>query len=111
MAELLATISLGVVGFFVGSLLFARVGRWIATMCEISKGPGGAAKGVRLGSAAFLADGPWLLFSVIFAGAYLRSEPWALAVFIGIVVAIAFFSAYAIFLARKARLSGPRNVA
>ena len=44
MAELLATISLGVVGFFVGSLLFARVGRWIATMCEISKGPGGAAK-------------------------------------------------------------------
>lgn len=111
MIELLATIGLGIVGFFLGSLLFARVGRWIANIYEIFKGPSGEAKGVRLGSAAFLSDGPWLLFAAIFAGAHLRTEPWALAIFVGIVVAIAFFSAYTIFLARKARLSNRQNAA
>jgi hypothetical protein len=111
MLELLGTIGLGTVGFFVGTLLFARVGRWIATMYEISKGPGGEAKGVRLGSAAFLSDGPWLLFVVIFSGIHLRAEPWALAISVGIAVAIAFFGAYAFFLARKARLSDHKDAA
>ena len=94
----------GVVGFFLGSLLFARVGRWIANIYEIFKGPGGEAKGVRLGvSWSFLSCmGPWLLFAAIFAGAHLRTEPLgALATSAGKLGAIAFFGAYAIFLARK----------
>jgi hypothetical protein len=109
--ELLAIIGLGMIGFFVGTLLFARVGRWIATIYEIAKGPEGEAKGIRLATAALLSDGPWLLFATVFSGNYLRTEPWALSILGGLAIAIAFFSGYTLFLARKAPRSNRENAA
>jgi len=90
------------IGFLIGNVLFARVGAWIATIYEIAKDQGLGSKGIRLASAALLSDGPWFLIATGIFAAYVHSESWATPIFAGAVVAIAFFSAFTAYLARKA---------
>jgi xanthine/uracil permease len=101
--DVLATIGLGMIGFLIGNLLFSKVGMWIATIYEITKDGGDGSKGARLAAAIFLGAGPWFLIATAMFAVYVHSESWAPPIFVGTVIAIIFFSLFAVYLARKAR--------
>lgn len=101
--EALATLGLGMIGFLIGNLLFSNVGVWIGTIYEVAKAPDEGSKGVKLASAAFLASGPWFLAATALFAIYVRSESWAAPIFVGAMIAIAFFSVLTWYLARKRR--------
>jgi uncharacterized BrkB/YihY/UPF0761 family membrane protein len=100
--EVLAIIGLGMIGFLIGNLLFSKLGMWMATIYEIAKDQGEASRGVRLASATFLSAGPWFLIATVIFAVYVRSESWATPIFVGAVIAITFFSLFAVYLTKKA---------
>jgi hypothetical protein len=101
--DVLTTIGLGMIGFLVGNLLFSKVGMWIATIYAIAKDGAESSKGARLASATFLSAGPWFLVATAMFAVYVHSKSWAPPIFAGAVIAITFFSLFAVYLVRKAR--------
>ena len=105
-----AALGLGVAGFAIGNLLFARIGRWLLTIQEIrAEAPTreSRSKWKRLAAATLLSSGPWLAIVAGIFLTYIRAEAWALPLYVGIAVALAFFGAIALFIIRK----GQRNAA
>jgi hypothetical protein len=112
--NILVNIGLGAIGFSIGNLLFAKVGRWLMSAHEIITEPQNIeapSKAARLASATLLSSGPWFAGVVAVLAYYVHAESWSLPIFVGAVVAIAFFGVLAIYLARKAVRSGAKNAA
>jgi hypothetical protein len=97
------SLAVAFVGFLVGALLFARVGRWLVSIHEVVKDQTADAKVARLAAAALLSSGPWLLIVVLVLGYYFASQSWAMWAFGGLCGAIVFFSLLSVHLARKAK--------
>ena len=100
--DILVNVGLGMVGFLFGNLLFAKVGRWLATIYEIAKDPNENARVGRFASATLLSSGPWFALAAGIFAYYIRAASWAVWIYIGAVLAIAFFSAIGLHFARKA---------
>jgi hypothetical protein len=98
-----AAIGLGLVGFFIGNLLFSKVIIWIATVYEIAKDRSGAPKAPRLAAATLLGAGLWFLLVAAMFAFYVRDESWAPPIFIGAGSAIVFFSLFTAHFALKAK--------
>jgi hypothetical protein len=104
--ESFVPIGLVVVGFFAGTLIFAKVGRWMVTLYELLKERtemSVSSKAAALVSASLLSSGPWIFILAVIFAYYVFSESWAVWVFVGFCGAIVFFSLLSIFLAHKAK--------
>ena len=66
-----------VLGFFLGTLLFSRVGMWIAGIFEAIgvQGANGNARSARVLIAGLLHSGPWLLAAVLYWAYHVLSGP------------------------------------
>ena len=106
-------ISLGLafIGFMIGLILFAGVGRWFVAVYEVARDRNADAKAARLTAAVFLSSGPWLLAVVIGVGYSVAGESWAIWIFGGICAAIVFISLLSVYLARKARSQNAKPAA
>jgi hypothetical protein len=111
--EMLISPGLVVVGFLVGTFVFARVGRWVATLYELLKDQPEvrASRAGRLVSASLLSSGPWILILAVVFAYYVSSKPWAVWLFAGFCGAIVVFSLFSIYLARKAASARRENAA
>jgi hypothetical protein len=98
-----AAIGLGLIGFFVGNLLFSKVIVWAATICEIVKDGSATPKAARLAAATLLGAGPWFLIVATMFAYFVRAEWWATPLFIGAASALVFFSLLTVHFALKAR--------
>jgi len=103
--ELILPMVLVVAGFLIGTLVFSRVGQWVATLYELLKDRTEVRASSRAGnllSALLLSSGPWILFVTVAFAYYAISKPWAVWLFAGFCGAIAVFCVLRIHLARKA---------
>jgi len=110
----LIPVALALVGFFVGTLLFARVGRWVVSIYEVVRDKAGASnspKSARLAAAALLNAGPWMLLVALLLAYHVAPEPWAVWLFGGVCAAVVFFSLVSIYFARKAKSSSAKPAA
>jgi hypothetical protein len=101
---ILVNVGLAMIGFLVGNMLFAKVGESIVTIHGIAKDDEGS-KAPRIAFAALLSAGPWFLVASGRFAFYVHSKPWAIWIFVGKACAIVFFSAFSLYLARKAAKS------
>ncbi len=99
--DLLASIGLGMIGFLIGNIAFSRVGHWIVALHQIAKDEGGA-KTSKFASAMLLSAGPWFLVAVGVFAYFIYPQPWSTPIFVGALIAVVFFSAFSVHLARKA---------
>jgi hypothetical protein len=96
-----------IMGFFVGTFLFSRVGGWlhaIVTAVKASKNDD-APKGT-VAIVAVLSSGPWLMAGVIFWAAYVLSDAHARAwdwFFGAVVVAIPVWILFSVHLYRRGK--------
>jgi hypothetical protein len=112
--EALIPAGLVLLGFFVGTFVFARVGRWAVTLYEILKDrtvAPGFSKAGRLASASILSSGLWIFACAVVSAYYVFSESWAVWVFAGFCGAIILFLAISAYFARKAAPSKGGNSA
>jgi hypothetical protein len=103
--NLLEIVGVGMIGFFLGNLLFSAVGRWIATLYTIAKDrtkAGARSKNWKIASVTLLSSGPWMLVVVPFFAYHVHSKTWAMWLFAGVFTSILFFSVVTIHFARKA---------
>ena len=101
--EIFVNVGLGMAGFMIGNLLFAKVGRWLATVYEIAKDPSENSKAGRFASATFLSSGPWFAIAAGMFAYYIHARSWAVWIYVGAAAAIVFFIAIAVYLARAGR--------
>src|SRR5687767_15076304 len=97
--NIFANIGLGMIGFLIGNLLFARVGRWIHTIYEMVQSGGPRAGVIAM---LLLHDGPWLLIVASFFAYYISPRAWSTPMYVGAAVAIVFFGAITVVFARTA---------
>jgi hypothetical protein len=92
-------------GLFLGTLAFSRVGHWILGIYTAFKGTAASTKSktASLTIAIVLASGPWVLVALALLAFYIRAQPWAVWSFSGFGLALVYFAALSIHLARKAR--------
>jgi len=112
--QLLLPIGLVIVGFFAGTLVFSRVGQWVATLYELLKDHTEMRASSRVGklmSASLLSSGPWILIVAAIFAYYVISKPWAVWLFAGFCGAIVVFCLLSIYLARKAAVARRENAA
>ena len=112
--NVVAEFGLGIVGFFVGNLLFSKVGRWLATIYSIARAnpqPDGVSKAGQIASASVLNSGPWFAVAYIVFAYYIRSEAWALPIFVGTMVALVLFAALGLYMVRKFKRRKQANAA
>lgn len=110
----LIPVVLALAGFFVGALLFARVGRWIVSIYEVVRDKAEASsnsKGARLAAVALLNAGPWMLLVTLLVAYHVASEPWAGWLFGGACTAVVLFGLVSIYFARKAKSSSAKPAA
>jgi hypothetical protein len=74
--ETVLQLSAPVWGFFLGTLLFSRVGSWIQAIATAVQNGAGQFTGPVL-LAIFLNSGPWLLAAVTYWGYHVLAEPHA----------------------------------
>jgi cobalamin synthase len=78
-------------GFFAGTFLFARVGRWIEAMAVAARGPvDEASTKSKVAAAALLHSGPWLVVAMAYFAYYVlahRHAPAWVWFFVGVVAA------------------------
>lgn len=98
---ILANVGLGMIGLFLGNMLFAKVGEWIVTIYGIAK-DGEGSKAPRIAFAALFSAGPWFLGVTGLFAFYVYSKPWAIWIFVGAACAIVFFGLLSLYLARRA---------
>ena len=112
--ELILPIALVMIGFLTGTLVFSRVGRWVATLYELLKDRTevhASSRAGRLVSVSLLSSGPWILIVAVVFAYYVSSKPWAVWLFAGFCGAIAVFCLLSIYLARKAASARRQNAA
>ncbi len=112
--ELLLPIGLVMVGFFTGTLVFSRVGQWVATLYELLKDHTEVRASSRAGklvSASLLSSGPWIIIVAVVFAYHVVSKPWAVWLFAGFCGAIVVFCLLSIYLARKAAAARRENAA
>src|SRR5258706_10818941 len=112
--ELILPLALVVAGFLPGTLVFSRVGHWVATLYELLKDRTEVRASSRAGellSALLLSSGPWILIVAVIFAYYAISKPCAVWLFAGFSAAIAVFCLLSIHLARKATSARRQNAA
>jgi hypothetical protein len=102
---------LGMVGFLIGNLLFAKIGRWAVAIYEVTRDPGGGSKGGRLANVTLLSSGPWFAIAVGIFAYYAHAQTWVVPIFVGAVIAIGLFSAIGVYFAWKHRKRAKANAA
>jgi hypothetical protein len=107
--DIFLNVGLGMVGFLIGNLLFARVVSWLAAIHEIAKDPNGNSKAGRFASATLLSSGPWFAVAAGIFAYYIRASSWAVWIYLGAITAVAFFSVLGLYFARKANQRGRAN--
>ena|ERR1700730_16889335 len=98
--ETVLQLSAPVWGFFLGTLLFSRVGAWIQTIATVLQNRPDQSSGT-LVLAIFLNSGPWLLATVAYWAYYVLAEPHAQAwnwFFGGLLASIPIWVAISIYL-------------
>ena len=96
-----------ILGFFLGTFLFSRVGHWLEAIVSAVKASKveGAPRGT-IAVVAVLSSGPWILGGTIFWACYVLSgnhaRPWDW-FFGGVVIAIAGWLLFAIHLHRRGK--------
>jgi hypothetical protein len=112
--ELIVPMALVLVGFFAGTLVFSRVGVWVATLYELLKDRTEVRASSRVGklaAASLLSSGPWVLVVAAVFAYYVISKPWAVWLFAGFCGAIVVFCLLSIHFARKAASRRRQNAA
>ena len=100
--DVFVNIGLGMVGFLIGNLLFARVVSWLAAIYEVTKDPNEKSRASRFASVTLLSSGPWFVVAAGVFAYYIRASSWAVWIYVGAITAIAFFSSLSLYLTRKA---------
>jgi hypothetical protein len=100
--DIFVNVGLGMVGFLIGNLLFARVVSWLAAIHEITKDPSESSRAGRFVSVTLLSSGPWFMVAAGVFAYYIRASSWAVWVYVGAITAIVFFCALGLYYARKA---------
>ena len=107
--DIFVNVGIGMAGFMIGSLLFAKVGRWLATVYESAKDPNAKSKAGRFASATLLSSGPWFAIAAGMFAYYIHALSWAIWIYVGAGIAVVLFSCIAFYLARKASQSERAN--
>jgi hypothetical protein len=97
-------LGIGVGGFIVGQLVFVGAMRWFATVYEIAKDPtnaGAGGKAGRIAIASVFGSGPWLIAAAAWVAYFVHDEPYALPLFVGELLAFAFFVAITLYFTSK----------
>ncbi len=100
--DILVNVGLGMIGFVIGNLLFARVVSWLAAIYETAKDPNEESRVSRFVSATLLSSGPWFAVAAGIFAYYIRAASWAVWIYVGVITAIVFFCAMTLYLTRKA---------
>ena len=109
-----AGIVVGMIGFSLGALLVAKIGRWLVTVYNIAReqpSEGDRSKGARLASGTVLSSGPWLIVAGGFFAYHVHSEAWAVWFLGGVVAAVVVFGFLGLHQARKASRTKDENAA
>ena len=112
--NVIAEFGLGMAGFLLGNLLFSKIMRWLATIYSIAKTTPqseGASKTGRIISASILNSGPWFAVAYAVFAYYVHSKAWAIPIFVGTLLAVAFFTAFGFYMVRKFKRRKQANAA
>jgi len=104
----------GLGGFVAGSILFTSVLRWGGSVLVLANDPtnaGSRGKAVRIALATVFGSGFWLLVVAAWAAYFVHAEPYAMPLFVGAGVAIAYLGVVVGWFVMKRRAQGNKNAA